>query len=122
MVEIKLKNVRCYSHHGCLKEEALIGGEYLVSLNAKTELRKSHLTDNLEDAVDYVFLNAIIKEEMSVSCKLLETVAKKICVRVLAEEKRVFEVTISVSKLCPPINGDAESVSVKITEKREEKF
>jgi len=122
MIEIKLKNVRCYSHHGCLKEETLIGGEYLVNLSVKTKLGKSHLTDNLEDAVDYVFLNSVIKEEMAVSSKLLETVVKKICNRVLSEEKRVYEVTVRVSKLCPPINGDAESVSVKITKKREENF
>ena len=122
MIEIKLKNVRCYSHHGCLKEETLIGSEYLVTLSVKTKLGKSHLTDSLEDAVDYVFLNSVIKEEMAVSSKLLETVVKKICNRVLSEEKRVYEVTVRVSKLCPPINGDAESVSVKITEKREENF
>jgi|TARA_B100000780_G_scaffold233729_1_gene173923 dihydroneopterin aldolase len=122
MVEIKLKNVRFYSYHGCLKEEALIGSEYLVNLSVKTELGKSHLTDNLEDAVDYVFLNNVLKEEMGVPRKLLEGVVKKICTRVLNEEKRVSEVTVSVSKLCPPINGDAESVSVKITEKRGEKI
>ncbi len=77
MVEIKLKNVRCYSHHGCLKEETLIGSEYLVNLSVRAKLGKSHLTDNLEDAIDYVFLNAVIKEEMAVSSKLLETVVKK---------------------------------------------
>ena len=59
---------------------------------------------------------------MGVPRKLLEGVVKKICTRVLNEEKRVSEVTVSVSKLCPPINGDAESVSVKITEKRGEKI
>ena len=88
MIKIKLKNVRCYSHHGCLKEEALIGSEYLVNLSVKAKLGKSHLTDSLEDAVDYVFLNAVIKEEMAVSSKLLETVVKKICDRILSEEKR----------------------------------
>ena len=122
MIEIKLKNVRCYSYHGCLKEEALIGSEYLVNLSVKAKLGKSHLTDSLEDAVDYVFLNAVIKEEMAISSKLLETVVKKICDRVLSEEKRVLEVTVRVSKQCPFINGEAESVSVKITEKREENF
>ena len=86
MIEIKLKNVRCYSYHGCLKEETLIGSEYLVSLSVKARLGKSHLTDSLEDAVDYVFLNAVIKEEMAISSKLLETVVKKICDRVLSEE------------------------------------
>jgi len=59
---------------------------------------------------------------MDVPCKLLETVVKKICSRVLNEEKRVCEVSVRVSKLRPPINGDVEKVSVKITEKRERDF
>lgn len=122
MVEIILKNVRCFSSHGCLKEESVIGGEYLVDLWAKTTLSENPLSDRLVDAVDYVFLNRIIKEEMAVPCKLLETVVKKICSRVLNEEKRVYEVSVCVSKLRPPINGDVEKVSVKITEKRERDF
>ena len=122
MVEIILKNVRCFSSHGCLKEESVIGGEYLVDLWAKTSLAENPLSDNLVDAVDYMFLNRIIKEEMAVPCKLLETVVKKICSRVLNEEKRVYEVSVCVSKLRPPINGDVEKVSVKITEKRERDF
>ncbi|MDB3874838.1 dihydroneopterin aldolase, partial [Flavobacteriaceae bacterium] len=32
MGKIILKNVRCYSFHGCLKEESIIGSDYLVNL------------------------------------------------------------------------------------------
>ena len=35
-------------------------------------------SDELEDAVDYVTLNAIVKEEMSIRSKLLEHVAQRI--------------------------------------------
>jgi dihydroneopterin aldolase len=122
MVEIYLKNVRCYCFHGCLKEESIIGSEYLVNLWAKGALGQASLTDKIDDAIDYVFLNKVIVEEMSIPSKLLETVAERILNRVLNEDNRIQKITISVSKICPPINGDVESVAVKLSKKRENKI
>jgi dihydroneopterin aldolase len=122
MVEIYLKNVRCYSFHGCLKEESIIGSEYLVNLWAKGALGQASLTDKIDDAIDYVFLNKVIVEEMSIPSKLLETVAERILNRVLNEDNRIQKITVSVSKICPPINGDVESVAVKLSKKRENKI
>ena len=121
MVEIYLKNVRCYSFHGCLKEESVIGSDYLVNLWVKGALDKTPLTDKIEDTIDYVFLNKVIVEEMSIPSKLLETVAKRILDRVFREDKRIRKIKVSVSKICPPINGDVESVGVKLSKKRENK-
>jgi len=122
MVEIYLKNVRCYSFHGCLKEKSIIGSEYLVNLWAKGALGQASLTDKIDDAIDYVFLNKVIVEEMSIPSKLLETVAERILNRVLNEDNRIQKITVSVSKICPPINGDVESVAVKLSKKRENKI
>jgi len=122
MVEIYLKNVRCYCFHGCLKEESIIGSEYLVNLWAKGALGKASLTDKIDDAIDYVFLNKVIVEEMSIPSKLLETVAERILNRALNEDDRIQKITVSVSKICPPINGDVESVAVKLSKKRENKI
>jgi dihydroneopterin aldolase len=122
MVEIYLKNVRCYCFHGCLKEESIIGSEYLVNLWAKGALGQASLTDKIDDAIDYVFLNKVIVEEMSIPSKLLETVAERILNRALNEDNRIQKITISVSKICPPINGDVESVAVKLSKKRENKI
>ena len=118
MVEIYLKNIRCYSYHGCLNEESVIGSEYLVNLWVKGFLGESAQSDELKDAIDYVVLNKIVKEEMSVASKLLEAVAKRILTRILKEDNRVKEVSVMVSKLSPPINGDVESVSIKLSQKR----
>ena len=122
MVEIYLKNVRCYCFHGCLKEESVIGSEYLVNLWAKGALGQASLTDKIDDAIDYVFLNKVIVEEMSIPSKLLETVAERILNRVLNEDNRIQKITVSVSKICHPINGDVESVAVKLSKKRENKI
>ena len=122
MGKIILKNVRCYSFHGCLKEESIIGSDYLVNLKVWASLKKSAQSDELIDTVDYVLLNHIIKTEMSKPSKLLETVAQRINNEILKKEPRVTKSIVSITKVCPPINGDVEGVSVKLKQKRDSKF
>lgn len=115
---IKVENIRVYAFHGCLKEETKIGSEYRVDLEVKANLQTSAKSDELADTVDYVLLNKIVKEEMQQASKLLETVAKRILKRILKEDSLVKKATISVSKLNPPIGGDVEMVTIKMTERR----
>ncbi len=122
MGKIILKNVRCYSFHGCLKEESVIGSDYLVNLKVWASLKKSAQSDELIDTVDYVLLNHIIKTEMSKPSKLLETVAERINNEIFKKEPRVTKSIVSITKLCPPINGDVEGVSIKLKQKRDSKF
>jgi dihydroneopterin aldolase len=118
MGTIKLKNIRTYSYHGCLIEEGKIGSDYSVDLEIKTDLRKSCVSDNLEDTVDYVLLNAIVVEEMDIRSHLLEHVAQRIITRVFSEIPEVSRILLAVSKLNPPIGGDVESVTVELEEYR----
>ena len=115
---IKVENIRVFAHHGCLKEETKIGSDYRVDLQIKANLQTSAKSDRLSDTVDYVFLNKIVREEMLIPSYLLETVAKRILVRIFNEDKHVSKATIKVSKLNPPIGGDVEMVTIKMTEKR----
>ncbi|HAB29030.1 MAG TPA: dihydroneopterin aldolase, partial [Xanthomarina gelatinilytica] len=84
-------------------------------LKIKANLKTSAKTDDLSDTVDYVFLNRIVREEMLKPSKLLETVAKRILNRIFKEDKLVDKATICVSKLNPPIGGDVEMVTIKMT-------
>ena len=115
---IKVENIRVFAHHGCLKEETTIGCDYRVDLEVAANLKKSAKTDALNDTVDYVFLNRIVREEMQKPSKLLETVAKRILTRIFKEDKLVKKASICVSKLNPPIGGDVEMVTIKMTKKR----
>ncbi|WP_421803667.1 dihydroneopterin aldolase [Flagellimonas sp.] len=114
MGKIRLKNVRIHSNHGCLKEEMLIGSDYRVDLEISADLSQPANSDQLSETVDYVHLNNIIKEEMTVRSNLLEHVAKRIIDRIFKEIKEVTEVEVEVAKINPPIGGDVESVSVKL--------
>lgn len=115
---IKVENIRVFANHGCLKEETAIGSDYRVDLEVKADLKTSAETDELKDTVDYVFLNKVVREEMAKPSKLLETVAQRIIDRILNEDKLVSKVSVSVSKINPPIGGDVEMVTIKISKKR----
>jgi len=115
---IKVKNIRLYAYHGCLDEEGKIGSEYRVDLFVKADLSKSAKSDNLSDTVDYVHLNKIVKEEMSVRTKLLETVADKILTRILNEILIVKNASVEVSKVNPPIGGNVAMVTIKMKKSR----
>jgi dihydroneopterin aldolase len=118
MGNIKLKNIRTYSYHGCLVEEGKIGSDYAVDLEIKTDLRKSSISDNLEDTVDYVLLNQIVTEEMNIRSKLLEHVAHRINARIFKEVPSISRIILRVSKLNPPIGGDVEAVTIEMEEYR----
>lgn len=115
---IRLKNIRVFSNHGCLVEEAKIGSDYRVDLEIKADLRKSAETDELSDTVDYVHLNRIVVEEMAVRSKLLEHVARRIILRIFEELPMVSKILLEVSKINPPIGGDVELVTIIMEEYR----
>ena len=79
---IKVENIKLYAFHGCLNEEALIGSDYIIDVTVTADLSKSSQTDDLNDTVDYVLLNKIVKEEMAIRSKLLEEVGQRILDRI----------------------------------------
>ncbi|WP_111683223.1 dihydroneopterin aldolase [Winogradskyella tangerina] len=115
---IKVENIRVYAHHGCLKEETIIGSDYRVDVEVKADLSTSANTDELNDTVDYVFLNRVVREEMAIPSKLLETVAQRILNRFFNEDQLIQKATVSVSKINPPIGGDVEMVTIVLSEER----
>jgi dihydroneopterin aldolase len=118
MGTIRLTNIRTYSYHGCLLEEGKIGSDYRVDLEVKSDLRKSSISDSLEDTVDYVVLNGIVMEEMGIRSKLLEHVAHRIITRIFKEIPSVSRIVLAVSKINPPIEGDVEAVTIEMEEYR----
>lgn len=115
---IKIKNIKVFSYHGCLDEEGKIGSDYRVDLKVKGDLSLSAKTDALHDTIDYVHLNRVVREEMAIRSKLLETVAERILNRILTELPVVQKVTVAVSKINPPMGGNVEMVTVKRSKTR----
>jgi len=118
MGKIQVNNIKLYANHGCLNEEAMIGSWYRVDIEVNVDLTKSSISDDLEDTVDYVQLNHIVKEEMVIRSKLLEEVANRILDRFFLELKMIKSATVSVAKLNPPIGGNVQEVVIILSKER----
>ena len=111
---VELNGVKVYAFHGCLPEEAKIGGHYVVDLSVQTNFEKAAETDELIDTVDYVVLNKIVKEEMAIRSKLIEHVGQRIVNRIKNDVEGVDSLRVKVTKVCPPINGYVNNVAIII--------
>lgn len=118
MDKILVEGIKLFGYHGCLDEEGKIGTDYRVDVAVWGNLTPAANTDSLDETMDYVIINRIVKEEMLIRSKLIEHVAQRILNRLLDEMPPVQKAKIKLSKLYPPINGDVESVSAVMTLKR----
>ena len=117
---VKVENLKIYAFHGCMDEEKIIGSDYLVKIKAECVLGKKAFDDEIGGTVDYVDLARIAKREMSVRSRLLEAVVKRIIDCCFNEISVLDQISVTVSKLSPPIDADVGSVSVSMDKKRED--
>ena len=118
MYKIYVENIRCYSYHGCLEEETVIGGNYVVDVVVDLENPKLSGSDDLNETIDYCDVTDIVKDVMKTPKKLIETVCETICDKILALSKNIQKAEVSLTKIKPPIDGDVEKVKVVITKER----
>ena len=112
MHKIHLEAIQLYAYHGCLPEEALIGSNYSVDVMMETDFTEAAKSDDLSQTIDYCVVFNIVKEEMASRANLLENVATRIVNRLKNELKELHKVTITVTKLNPPMNGNVKGVSI----------
>lgn len=115
---IRVNNIQLYAFHGCLEEEAKIGSPYRVDVEVYADLRRSAISDDLNDTVDYVHLNHIVKEEMAIRSKLLEEVCQRILDRFFKEIPMIEKATVDVAKINPPIGGNVAEVVIQMSKER----
>jgi 7,8-dihydroneopterin aldolase/epimerase/oxygenase len=113
---IEVNGIKCYGHHGCLPEETAIGGHYLVDVKMHTNFSLAALEDDLSQTIDYVKVNAVVVEEMSIPSKLIEHVGQRIVNRLKQDLRTIEILRVKIIKLSPPINGDVDNVAIIIEE------
>lgn len=111
---INIEGIKLYAYHGCLEEEAKIGGNYIVDVYITTDFTEAAKTDDLKKTVDYCAIYEIAKKEMAIRSKLIEEVCQRIYNTITAELQGIKTLHVKVTKLVPPMNGDVERVSVEI--------
>ena len=111
---IEVNGIKLYAFHGCLEEEAKIGGHYVVDVHMTTDFTEASFKDDLSKTISYVDINLIVTEEMGIRSKLIEHVGQRIFTRIKQETQNIHKLSVKVIKLCPPINGDVENSSIII--------
>jgi len=111
---IAVEGINIYAYHGCLDEEGLIGGHYIVDVYMQTDFTEAAKTDDLTKTIDYCAIYEIAKKEMAIRVKLIEEVAMRIHKTILKDFTQIQKVRVRVTKLKPPMNGNVDKVYVEI--------
>ena len=90
MQELFIEDIRLHAYHGCLEEEGRIGGKYRIDIKALADFNNCADTDDLNKTVDYVIVYELVKKEMAIRSKLIETVAKRIALKLQAQYAWIF--------------------------------
>ena len=115
MAQLVLENMEFYAYHGHYAEEQTIGGRFSVTLVLETDITRVAETDNLEDALDYSRVYGVVKAQMGQTSKLLEHLAARIAEALYREFGNLTRVTVTVSKLNPPVGGKMDKFTVMLT-------
>jgi dihydroneopterin aldolase len=113
---IKVHGIRTFSFHGCLEEEKIIGGNYIVDVEVDCDFKSAAMEDDLSKTIDYVSLKEIVVKQMSISSKLIESVAYNIVHEIKKKFSMANNCRVEIKKINPPIDGDVDYVSVLIEE------
>jgi len=111
---IELEEMEFFAYHGCYEEEQIKGNKFLVNIAVETDVTKPAETDCIEDALNYVEIYDMVKEEMKNTSHLLEHVAARIIDRLFEDFDSITYAEVKVSKLTPRIDGLIKKVSLTL--------
>ncbi len=115
MTKIELLAMEFYSHHGCFKEEQIIGNKFIINLSAQYDASIAAESDNIEDALNYQLIYNEINEQMKIKSHLLEHVALRILKALMLKFPQIIFAEITIDKLNPPLGGQLGSSRVVMT-------
>lgn len=107
---IDVNGIRVFAYHGCLPEEARIGGQYRVDVTVWGDFTAAEANDRLADTVDYGRVTAIVNGQMVVRSELIEHVARRILEALKGEWPKADQFKVRVTKERPPVAGDVAEV------------
>jgi dihydroneopterin aldolase len=112
MSQISIEGMEFFAHHGCMKEEQIIGTRFIVDFYCETDTQEAERTDDLSKTVNYQTVFGLVSKEMAVRSKLLEHVARRILDRICAHFPQIEKAEVKVCKINPPVGGKVEKVCV----------
>lgn len=114
MALIELEEMEFRAHHGCYKEERIVGSSFLVNFSFDIQTSEAEKSDNLNNTVNYQTIYILVKEEMVKPSHLLEHVARRILDRICGQFPGIKKAIIKVSKMNPAVGGKIKCVSITL--------
>ncbi|MBT8195326.1 MAG: dihydroneopterin aldolase [Bacteroidia bacterium] len=111
---LSVQGIQFYAYHGCLPEETKIGSEYIVDVDVVGDFKTSVQEDELKNTFDYTTIYNLAKKEMDIPSKLIEHVAGRIANAIRNEMSGIKKLTIVVTKINPPVNGNIAQSKIKL--------
>ena len=70
---IYINDIRLHALHGVLPQEQLTGNDYIVNIRIGYDIAKAFASDDVADTLNYAEVYNIVKEEMLIPSKLIES-------------------------------------------------
>ena len=112
---ITIENLEVFANHGLFEEEVNLGQKFLVSVKLFFDVSAAGKADDLTKSVDYAAVCSEITSWMKTNrCRLIETVAERLCESLLKKHSVIREAEVTVKKPWAPIGLPLECVSITV--------
>ena len=111
---IELEGMDFHAFHGCYELEQQTGSHFEVSLRLTTELGTVAEHDDVTEAVNYLTVYEVVREQMRRTQHTIERVAQNIIDALHERFSQICEIECKVTKLAPPLGGKVAKVSVTL--------
>ncbi len=113
MVTVGLTDLQLVAHHGVFEEETLSGNLFNVTVSVSIPFQLDD-SEDLENSFDYSILHTIVREEMAIPSKLLETVAFRIIQRIKFSSDKITAFYLKIEKQNPPLGSSCKNSFVEV--------
>ena len=103
-----------HAFHGCCELEQRTGSLFEVSLRLTTELGTVAEHDDVTEAVNYLTVYEVVREQMKRTQHTIERVAQNIIDALHSRFPQICETECKVTKIAPPLGGKVARVSVTL--------
>ena len=114
MMQIILRSLRLFAHHGVLPQERAVGAYFIINLNIETDFSRAMATDDLSGTISYADVFEVIKAEMAVPSALLEHVAGRICHTLFARFPAAEAIHLEILKENTPMGAECAGAGVSV--------
>ena len=103
-----------HAFHGCYELERLTGSHFEVNLKIVSPLGRVAEDDDVTQAVNYLTVYEVVREQMSITQHTIERVAQNIINALHSAFAQIVSVECTVVKIAPPLGGKVAKVSVTL--------